>query len=117
MKRLSTVILAASLALVCTSACAGHRHGGYEKARVVRANPVYETVRYPVNEPVCWVAFPVNRTRCELQRSWRTEQHIVGWDVDYRYRGRIFNTFLPERPGKHIRVPVNTWSAAYYPGR
>lgn len=52
-------------------------------------------------------AYPVTRTRCEVQQSWRTEQHITGWDVAYRFRGRIYTTWMPERPGKHIMVNVN----------
>ena len=62
-------------------------------------------------------AYPVTRTRCEVQRNWRTEQHITGWEVAYRYRGRIYQTWMPDRPGKHIRVNVNVMPAPYYPGR
>lgn len=177
MKRLNIVLLAASLALVSTSACAGHRHNGFDKAKVVRSTPIYETMRYPVDEQVCWDeqvwrrhhpsalptaagaviggvvgnqlfrgdgrafatvtgaviggavgheiarqnhgpgAYPVTRTRCEVQRTWRTEQHITGWDVAYRYRGRVYHTWLPEQPGKHILVNVDVTPAPYYPGR
>jgi uncharacterized protein YcfJ len=177
MKPLNIALLTASLALFSMSACAGHRHQGHHKARVVEAIPIYETVRYPVEEQVCWdeqvwrrhhpsavptvagaviggvvgnqlvhgdgralatVAgaaiggtvgyqvsrqnhrrgmYPVTRTRCEVPRHWRNEQHITGWDVAYRYRGRVYRTWLPERPGKHIRVNVNMMPAPYYPGR
>ena len=54
MKRLNAVILTGSLAIVCLPACAGNKHHGYEYAKVVRATPIYETVRYPVDEQVCW---------------------------------------------------------------
>jgi uncharacterized protein YcfJ len=177
MKSLNTVMLTVSLTLICSPVWAGHRHAGYDKAKVVRTSPVYETVRYPIDEQVCWDeqvwqrhhpsavptiagaviggvvgnqivhgdgrafatvagaaiggvvghqvakhndrrgAYPVTRTRCEVQRDWRTEQHIAGWDVDYRYRGRIYHTRLLERPGKHIRVRVNPVPAPYYSGR
>jgi len=177
MKRLNITLLTASLAVFSMSACAGHRHHGHHKAKVVRATPIYETARYPVDEQVCWNekvwqrhrssavptvagaviggvvgnqvfrgdgrafatvagaaiggvvghevaknnhrrgAYPVTRTRCEVQRNWRTEQHITGWDVAYRYRGVVYHTWLPERPGKHIRVNVNVVPAPYYPGR
>jgi uncharacterized protein YcfJ len=177
MKCRNTVLLAASLALFCTSAWAGHPHAGYDKAKVVHATPVYEMVRYPVDEQVCWdqhvwrqrhptavptvvgtiiggvvghqfghgdgravatVAgaaiggaighqvgkdnyrrgtYPVTRTQCEVQRNWRTEQHITGWDVAYRYHGQVYQTRMPEKPGKHILVRVNVAPAPYYPGR
>jgi hypothetical protein len=35
-------------------AWAGHREPGYDLAKVVSTNPVYETVRFPVDEQVCW---------------------------------------------------------------
>jgi len=54
MKSLNKVLLTASLALTCLPAWAGHKEPGYDYAKVVAANPVYETVRYPVDEQVCW---------------------------------------------------------------
>jgi uncharacterized protein YcfJ len=167
MKSLKTVLLTASLALICTPAWAGHPPAGYDRAKVVHATPVYQTVRYPVDEQVCWDeqvwqqrrpsgastvvgaiiggvvgnqfghgdgrvvatvagaaiggtighqvardnyrrgAYPANRTQCEVQRSWRMEQQIAAWDVAYKYRGRVYQTRMPERPGKHILVAVN----------
>jgi len=176
MKILNTVMLTASLALICSPVWAGHRHAGYDKAKVIRTTPIYQTTRYPVDEQICWEeqvwqrhhptalptvagaviggvvgnqivhgdgrvfatvagaaiggvvghqvakrnnhrgAYPVTRTRCEVQPGWRAEQYISGWDVDYRYRGRIYHTRMPERPGKHIRVQVNAVPAPYFPG-
>jgi len=176
MKNLSTVLLTASLVLISTPACAGHPPAGYDKAKVVHATPVYQTVRYPVDEQVCWDeqvwqqrrpsaaptvagaiiggvlgnqighgdgrvlatvagaaiggtighqvardhyrrgAYPVTRTQCEVQRGWRTEQQIAGWDVAYRYRGTVYQTRMPERPGKHILVAVNAAPAPYFRG-
>jgi uncharacterized protein YcfJ len=167
MKHLKTVLLATSLAMICTPAWAGHTPAGYAKAKVLNATPVYQTVRYPVDEQVCWdeqvwqqnrpsaaptvlgaiiggvvgnqfghgdgrvvatvagaaiggtighqVArdqyrrggYPVSRTQCEVQRNWRTEQQIAAWDVAYKYRGAVYQTRMPERPGKHILVAVN----------
>ena len=54
MKRLNVALLSGSLALVCLPACAAPRPTAYDYARVVHANPVYETVRFPVDEQVCW---------------------------------------------------------------
>jgi len=177
MKNLNAFLITSALVLVSTSACAGHPHNGYHKAKVVRATPLYETVRYPVDEQVCWdeqvwrqnrpsafptVAgviiggvvgnqfghgdgkvvstaagaaiggvvghqiakdnyrrggYPVTRTRCEVQRNWRTEQRVVAWDVAYRYRGAVYHTRMPEKPGRHILVNVNVAPAPYFPGR
>lgn len=177
MKSWNTLILTASLVLLSTSACAGHPPAGFDRAKVVRATPVYERVRYPVDEQFCWDeqvwqqrrpsaapavagaiiggvignqfghgdgrvvatvagaaiggtighqvardnyrrgAYPVTRTQCEVQRSWRTEQRIVGWDVAYRYRGVVYQTRMPERPGKRILVRVDVAPAPYFPRR
>ena len=54
MKRLNAVLLTGTLALICMPAWAGHKQAGYDKARVVQAVPVYQTVRFPVDEQVCW---------------------------------------------------------------
>ena len=176
MKRLKAVLLTGTLALVCLPAWAGYRGAGYDYAKVVRANPIYQTVRYPVDEQVCWEeqvwqgrrpsAAPVvlgaviggvvghqfgdgdGRTamtvagaavggaigaqvarnnyrhggypgvgeRCEMQRNWRTEQRITGWDVTYRYRGAIYHTRTLENPGRRIRVVVNARPVRYYSG-
>jgi len=164
MKRLNTVLLTTSLAMICTPVWAGHPPAGYDRAKVVRSTPVYETVRYPVDEQVCWEeqvwqqrrssaaptvlgaivggvignqighgdgravatvagvaiggaighqvgkdsyregSYTRPRTRCEVQRNWRMEQHIAGWDVAYRYHGAVYHTRMPQKPGKHILV-------------
>lgn len=163
MKRLSKVLLTACLALTCLPACAGHKDRGYVKARVISASPIYETVRYPVDERVCWVeqnqrrphrsAVPIvlggvvggvvgnqfgdgrgqiastvagvaiggaigysashsyrttrpraRHERCEIQRHWRTESRLAGWDVTYRHHGTIYHTRTREEPGNKIRV-------------
>ncbi len=173
MKNLNIVLLTASLALVCMPVWAGHPSAGYDRAKVVRSTPLYQTVRYPVDEQVCWdeqrwrphrpSAAPIvvgaivggvvgnqigrgdgrvvatvagaaiggvvghhatreryrrdtyrgSRTQCEVQRTWHTEQHIAGWDVTYRYRGAVYQTRMPEKPGKHILVRVNVAPARY----
>lgn len=177
MKPLNIAILTTSLALIGSSVWAGPHPAGYVKAKVVRATPVYDVVRYPVNEQVCWDeqvfqkrrppvfptvagavvggvvgnkighgsgraaatvagvaiggavgyqaaksnyrqgAYLVTRAQCEVKTSWRTEQRIAAWNVDYRYRGVVYQTRVPQKPGKHIRVAVNARPAVYYPGR
>jgi len=173
MKNLSKVLLTASLALTCIPAWAGHKDRGFDHARVVSAVPVYQTVRIPVDERVCWqeqtrrprhhsaaptvlgaviggvvgnqighghskapltvagaviggtighqVArnndhrhyYPVVQERCEIQRNWHTEQRIVAWDVAYKYRGRVYQTQMLDRPGKKIRVQVDARPVRY----
>ncbi|TDU32084.1 uncharacterized protein YcfJ [Panacagrimonas perspica] len=45
--------------------------------------------------------------RCETKTDYRTEQRIDGYDVAYRYGGRVYNTTMPYDPGARIPVDVN----------
>lgn len=53
----------------------------------------------------------VYETRCETVRHARYEQRLDGYDVTYKYRGRLYHTFSEEHPGSRIRVRVDV--AAY----
>jgi uncharacterized protein YcfJ len=44
---------------------------------------------------------------CETTHHRRYEEQLVGYDVTYRYRGRVFTTFTKEHPGKRIPVRVD----------
>ena len=57
-------------------------------------NDRYETARYETVQ------------RCEVKNSYVTEEQVVGYDVEYKYRGNVFHTQMPEHPGKKIRVKV-----------
>ena len=92
MKSLNKVLLTASLALTCLPAWAGHNEPGYDYAKVVSASPVYETVRYPVDEQVCWE-----------EQAWRARPHtvvptvlgaIVGGVVGHQFGGGHGKTAL-----------------------
>jgi uncharacterized protein YcfJ len=43
--------------------------------------------------------------RCEVIERTSYEEELVGYDVTYRYQGRLFTTRTDEYPGK--RIPVN----------
>ncbi|MGH8441460.1 MAG: glycine zipper 2TM domain-containing protein [Nevskiaceae bacterium] len=49
----------------------------------------------------------VIETRCETVRPARYEQRIEGYDVTYRYRGRLYHTRTHEHPGRTIRLRVS----------
>jgi uncharacterized protein YcfJ len=60
------------------------RHHGYRGERVVERT-VYET-------------------RCRTVREARHEDRIDGYDVTYKYHGRLYHTHTAHHPGKRIRV-------------
>lgn len=45
--------------------------------------------------------------RCEVRRSYHTEERVDGYRVSYRYKGEVYRTRMPYDPGKFIRVRVN----------
>jgi uncharacterized protein YcfJ len=92
MKGLNKVLLTTILVVMSLPAWAGHRERGYDHAKVVSAIPVYETVRYPVDEQVCWE-----------DHAWRPQPHtiaptvlgaIVGGVVGHQFGGGSGKTAL-----------------------
>jgi uncharacterized protein YcfJ len=53
------------------------------------------------------------REECRTVADYRTEQRADGYDVTYRYGGRIYRTHLPYDPGPGLRVNVNVAPAGY----
>jgi len=45
--------------------------------------------------------------RCETVDEVRSERRLTGYRVQYRYKGRLFETITDHRPGKWIRVEVD----------
>lgn len=54
MKRVSTLLITTCLALAVSPAMADHPGGKVAWAKVLDAQPVYQTVEYPVDQQVCW---------------------------------------------------------------
>ncbi len=46
-------------------------------------------------------------TRCHVVEDAREERRIVGYDVEYRYRGEVFFSRLGHDPGEKLRVRVS----------
>ena len=46
-------------------------------------------------------------TRCHVVESAREERQIVGYDVEFRYRGEVFVSRLGHDPGEKLRVRVS----------
>jgi uncharacterized protein YcfJ len=50
-------------------------------------------------------------TRCETRSSWREEERLDGYQVKYKYNGRVYHTTMDHDPGKQFRVNVNVMPA------
>ncbi|MBX2847626.1 MAG: glycine zipper 2TM domain-containing protein [Acidiferrobacterales bacterium] len=44
--------------------------------------------------------------RCEVRDSYSSRERVVGYDVAYRYNGKVFHTQMAQHPGKRIRLNV-----------
>ncbi|MEQ1439952.1 glycine zipper 2TM domain-containing protein [Fontimonas sp. SYSU GA230001] len=51
--------------------------------------------------------------RCRPVQAVRYEQRLDGYDVAYRYNGRIYHTRMPYDPGHRIAVQVDVRPAGY----
>ncbi len=47
----------------------------------------------------------IERCRTVDEVSW--ERRVVGYDVDYRYRGRMYRARMDDHPGRRVRVDVD----------
>lgn len=45
-------------------------------------------------------------SRCHLGEEYVVEQHVVAYDVEYRYRGEVFMSRLDHNPGDRLRIRV-----------
>lgn len=54
--------------------------------------------------------------RCELVDHYREHEELVGYDVTYKYKGKVFHTRTDRDPGKFIKVHVSVAPAGGYPG-
>ena len=55
----------------------------------------------------------VIETRCETVRDARYESRLEGYDVTYKYQGRLYQTRTNYDPGKRIRVRVDVTPARW----
>jgi len=66
----------------------------YDNGHNNRYNNGYENTRYE------------NVKRCEVRDSYITKEEVVGYDVEYKYRGNVFHTQMAQHPGDKIKVKV-----------
>ena len=45
-------------------------------------------------------------TRCETRSTWREEERLDGYRVEYSYNGRVYHTTMDHDPGERFRVNV-----------
>jgi len=53
------------------------------------------------------VATPVARTHCQSSNDYDEIEQVIGYRVQYRYFGRIYETHTDRHPGARVRVTVS----------
>ena len=51
-------------------------------------------------------SYVTTERRCEVVDRFEEQEQLVGYDVSYRYQGRVFTTRTDSHPGKFIQVKV-----------
>jgi uncharacterized protein YcfJ len=72
----------------------------YAYAQVLRADPIYETVRTRVPEQRC-------DPRCRVVQIERIERRLTYYDVEYRYMGETYMSRVTYDPGSRLRIRVS----------
>lgn len=82
-------------------------------AQVLRASPVYRMVQVPTTEQRCSSAAPASNARGARNGGCRTvpviyqERRLVGYDVEYIYKGETYMSRLAADPGARLRIRVS----------
>ena len=112
------LLLALSLAAAAPLA-AQEQHVGenvtWAYAQVLRVSPVYRMVQVPTSETRCvapLAAPPTDRTAardagCHVVPVVYQERRLVGYDVEYLYKGETYVSRLAADPGARLRIRVS----------
>ncbi len=73
----------------------------YGYAQVLRSTPVYQMVRVPTTEQRC-----EQNNRCRTVNVVYEERRMVGYDVEYQYKGEKYMSRLDSDPGSRLRLRV-----------
>lgn len=94
----------------------GHQFGGGSGKDAATAAGAFIGANHAANNTYTRgrvVEREVIETRCETVRPVRYEEVVSGYDVTYRYQGRLYHTRTREHPGKFIRVRVDVSPARW----
>ena len=83
-------------------------------AQVLRASPVYRMVQVPTTEQRCSSTAPASNARgarngggCRTVPVLYQERRLVGYDVEYIYKGETYMSRLAADPGSRLRIRVS----------
>ena len=76
-------------------------------AQVLRASPVYRMVQVPTTEQRCSAATgSAGGQNCRTVPVLYQERRLVGYDVEYAYKGEKYMSRLAVDPGARLRIRI-----------
>ena len=80
-------------------------------AQVLRASPVYRMVQVPTSEQHCEASTPAENGQgahenCRTVPIVYQERRLVGYDVEYLYKGEKYMSRLAADPGARLRIRI-----------
>ena len=80
-------------------------------AQVLRASPVYRMVQVPTTEQRCGQPTPAAngrpaRENCRTVPVVYQERRLVGYDVEYTWKGEKYMSRLAADPGSRVRIRI-----------
>lgn len=85
----------------------GHHHGDHRTAATLAGATIGGVVATEIQYSKYPARYYVkNEQVCEISTSWRDEERVVAWEVDWKYQGQVYRSRMSEHPGDRIRVRV-----------
>jgi len=83
-------------------------HGGGRKARAVVGALIGSQIGSRIADKHAYTEQHAGyQQRCNTQNVSETRKQVDGYNVSYKFRGRMFTTIMPYNPGHRIKLSVN----------
>jgi hypothetical protein len=78
-------------------------------AQVLRSSPVYRMVQVPTTEERCAAPPAAGQAarKCRTVEVVYTERRLVGYDVEYAWKGEKYMSRLAADPGTRLRIRIS----------
>ena len=108
---LALLLVLASAPVAPAQALRAEENVTWAWAQVLRASPVYRMVQVPTTEQRCSAADPAAsgggaRENCRTVPVVYQERRLVGYDVEYAYKGEKYMSRLAADPGARLRIRI-----------
>ena len=111
MRPIPVALLPILAAMLSTSAWAAEENVTWAWAQVLRSSPVYRMVQVPTSEQRCDRPAPAASGKpagenCRTVQVTYQERRLVGYDVEYTWKGEKYMSRLAADPGSRLRIRI-----------